>query len=114
MTELGCGSISDARRSPIRAARPQENMQREVFRKRQEEEKAIDADVKASLAERATVHTARDGLRDAIRSSRGASKKEETDYYKHRKQVGSLGDAKSSLGDSKGSLGDAKSSLGDV
>lgn len=66
----------------------QENMQREVFRKRQEEEKAIDADVKAILAERSTVHGERDGLRDAIRGSRSASRKEETDYFKHRRQVG--------------------------
>jgi hypothetical protein len=65
----------------------QENMQREVFRKRQEEEKAIDADVKAILAERSIVAGERDGLRDAIRGTRSASRKEETDYYKHRRQV---------------------------
>jgi len=70
--------------------RLQENMQREVFRKRHDEEKSFETSIKEIISERQTVINEREQIRDEIRALRNSVRKEEGEYHKHRRLIRKL------------------------
>eukprot|EP00240_Pyramimonas_obovata_P001267 CAMPEP_0118942838 /NCGR_PEP_ID=MMETSP1169-20130426/36959_1 /TAXON_ID=36882 /ORGANISM="Pyramimonas obovata, Strain CCMP722" /LENGTH=489 /DNA_ID=CAMNT_0006887931 /DNA_START=82 /DNA_END=1547 /DNA_ORIENTATION=- len=79
-------------REEVDLLKMQENILREIFRKRQEEEKELEASIKAIVAERAQENEAREEVRTKIRGLRNGARREEGDYHKNRRLIKKLKD----------------------